>query len=209
MAIDLDLPPESMQREKAVGFWFDDGLLRVRAHLRDTYTDPDRDELVLHEYRVDLAVDRASMLVTGARADPIHLPYSECFDAPANIGRLVGLRLGPGFTNEALERLQGELGCTHLGSLVSDLSIASLFHGYIALRAHEREHDRIPVMPADDRRTGICAGWRRGGALATWMESGRGIAPSHIYPSTVRRDGAASVRGSGIPARSERDHEHE
>jgi hypothetical protein len=188
VTIDLGLPPESMQREKAVGFWFDGDVLRVRAHLRDTYTGPDRDDLVLHEYRVELAVDRTSMLVTDGRAEPVHLPYSECFDAPANIGRLVGLRLGPGFTNEALDRLPGELGCTHLGSLVSDLSIASLFQGYIAVRAHEREHGRIPVIPADDRRTGICAGWRRGGALATWMESGRGIAPSPIYPSTVRRD---------------------
>ena len=188
MAIDLDLPPESMQREKAVGFWFEGDVLRVRAHLRDTYTDPDRDALVLHEYRVELAVDRTSMIVTDARADPIHLPYAECFDAPANIGRLVGLRLRPGFTNEALDRLQGEAGCTHLGSLISDLSIASLFHGYITLRAHEREDGRIPVMPADDHRTGICAGWRRGGALATWMESGRGIAPSPIYPGTMRDD---------------------
>jgi hypothetical protein len=42
-------------------------------------------------------------------------------------------------------------------------------------------------MPPDDHRTGICAGWQAGGALATWMESGRGIAPSHIYPTTMRR----------------------
>lgn len=186
-AIDLDLPPESIQREKSIGMWYEGSALRVRGHLRDRYTDPARAETVLHEYRLDLWVDRESMIVDDVRIEPIHLPYGECFQAPGNIDRLVGLKLRPGFTAEALERLQGEAGCTHMNSLISDLSIASLFHGYITMRAYEREHKGIPVMPADDHRTGICAGWRAGGALATWMESGRGIAPSPIYPTTMDR----------------------
>lgn len=186
-SIDLELPPESIQREKSVGMWYEGETLCVRAHLRDRYTDPHRDETVLHEYRLDLRVDRETMIVRDARIEPIHLPYGDCFAAPQNIDRLVGLKLRPGFTAEALERLQGEAGCTHMNSLISDLSIASLFHGYISLRAYEREHGATPDMPPDDHRTGICAGWRAGGELATWMESGRGIAPSPIYPTTVRR----------------------
>jgi hypothetical protein len=186
-AIDLGLPPESIQREKSVGMWYEASTLRVRGHLRDRYTDPDRAETVLHEYRLDLWVDRDTMIVHDARIEPIHLPYGECFRAPENIDRLIGLKLRPGFTADALARLQGEAGCTHMNSLISDLSIASLFHGYITLRAYEREHGTTPVMPPDDHRTGICAGWQAGGALAAWMESGRGIAPSHIYPTTMRR----------------------
>lgn len=183
--MDLDLPPESIQREKSVGMWFDGPTLRVRAHLRDRYLDPDRAETVLHEYRLELVVERETMTVTHASIDPVHLPYAECFAAPGNVDRLVGLLLRPGFTADALARLQGEAGCTHMNSLISDLSVASLFNGYITLREYEREHGSTPSMPADTHRTGICAGWRAGGALATWMEGGRGIAPSPIYPSTV------------------------
>jgi hypothetical protein len=181
--IDLDLPVDSMQRHKAVGLWYEGDTLRVRAHLRDSYTDPDSSVLVLHEYRLDLWVEVATMVVTGVDVTPIHLPYGECFDAAPNVDRLVGLRLERGFTSEALTRLGGEIGCTHLNSLISDLSIAGLFHGYLRVREHAREHRLLPVMPASDERAGICAGWRTGGTLATWMADGRGIAPSHIYPT--------------------------
>jgi len=154
----------------------------VRAHLRDAYRDPDEDQTVLHEYRLDLWVALDTMEVTRVDLVPVALPYAECFDAAGYVQRLVGLKLERGFTGEALERLQGECGCTHLNSLISDLSIAGLFHGFIRLRAHLREHGQIPEMPPSDERSGICAGWREGGTLATWMEDGRGIAPSRIYP---------------------------
>jgi hypothetical protein len=181
--IDLELPSDALARHKAVGLWYDGDTLRVRAHLRDAYTEPDGSTLVLHEYRMDLWVDLASMVVTEVAVDPIHLPYGECFDAAPQARRLVGLRLERGFTGEALRRLGGEVGCTHLNSLISDLAIAGLFHGYLRLRAQTRADGVVPLVPAGDERTGICAGWRSEGTLATWMEQGRGIAPSHIYPS--------------------------
>jgi hypothetical protein len=131
--VDLELPVDALQRTKAVGLWYEDDTLRVRAHLRDAYTEPDGSSLVLHEYR--------------------------------------------------LRRLGGELGRTHLNSLISDLVIAGLFHGYLRVRAETRRRGTLPVMPASGDRTGICSGWRAGGTLATWMEQGRGIAPSDIYPT--------------------------
>jgi hypothetical protein len=54
---------------------------------------------------------------------------------------------------------------------------------YLRVRDQTREHGVLPVLRASDERTGICAGWRAGGTLATWMEQGRGIAPSRIYPT--------------------------
>lgn len=180
----LDLPPESMQRHKSVGLWYDGNELRIRAHLRDDYTEPDGGVLVLHEYRLDLWVDLASMEVTRVEVEPVALPYGECFDAPGFVQQLVGLKLERGFTGRALALLEGECGCTHLNSLIADLAIAGLFHGYIRVRSHARGDDSMPEMPASDERTGVCTGWRAGGTLATWMEDGRGIAPSHIYPVT-------------------------
>jgi hypothetical protein len=188
--LDLELPVDAMQRHKAVGLWYEDETLRVRAHLQDSYTDPDASRLVLHEYRLDLWVDLGSMMVTRIEVLPVHLPYGDCFAAAPNVQQLVGLRLERGFTGEALRRLGGEAGCTHLNSLISDLAIAGLFHGYLRVREQTREHGVLPVLPASDERTGICAGWRAGGTLATWMAQGRGIAPSPIYPT--RDPGRAS-----------------
>lgn len=181
----LDLPPDSIQRHKSVGLWYEGDDLRVRAHLRDAYTDPDGDETVLHEYRLDLWVALATMTITKVVVEPLALPYGDCFEAPAFVQRLVGLELTRGFTGRALAELEGECGCTHLNSLIADLAIAGLFHGYIRLREHIRETGGTPTMPPSDERTGICAGWRDGGELATWMEDGRGIAPSRIYPVTI------------------------
>ena len=174
---------DALQRTKAVGLWYEDGTLRVGAHLRDAYSEPDGSPLVLHEYRLDLGVELATMVVAAVAVEPIHLPYGECFDAAPQAQRLVGLRLERGFSGEALRRLGGELGCTHLHSLISDLAIAGLFHGYLRIRAETRRRGTLPAMPASGDRTGICSGWRAGGTLATWMEQGRGIAPSHIYPT--------------------------
>jgi Protein of unknown function (DUF2889) len=117
--VDLELPVDALQRTKAVGLWYEDETLRVRAHLRDAYTEPDGSQLVLHEYRLDLWVELATMVVTAVAVEPIHLPYGECFDAAPEAQRLVGLRLERGFTGEARRRLGGELGCTHLNSLMA------------------------------------------------------------------------------------------
>ncbi len=184
----LDLPPESIERQKAVGLWYEGDTLRVRAHLRDAYTGPagtDDDVMVLHEYRLELWIDGTTQEITKVEVVPLNLPYEECFDAPGFVQQLVGLRLERGFTGKALALLEAEAGCTHLNSLISDLAIAGLFCGYVRLQEQARTTGALPMIPASDERTGVCTGWRAGGTLATWMESGKGIAPSRIYP-TVR-----------------------
>ena len=188
----LDLPPESIERHKAVGLWYEDTTLRVRAHLRDAYTGPssghdalDQAVIVLHEYQLDLWVDGETHEITRIEVVALNLPYEECFDAPSFVQRLVGLRLVRGFTGRALALLEAEAGCTHLNSLISDLAIAGLFCGYVRLQEQARETGTLPTLPPSDERTGVCTGWRAGGTLATWMESGKGIAPSRIYPTAA------------------------
>ena len=44
--------------------------------------------------------------------------------APGFVQRLVGLKLERGFSGRAAELLEAEAGCTHLNSLIADLSIA-------------------------------------------------------------------------------------
>lgn len=184
----LELPSRSIERQKGIGLWYEGDDLRVRGRLRDRYAEAEGGHTVMHEYRLEMWVSLATMEVTRIDVVAEALPYDECFDAPAFVQRLVGLRLARGFTGEAMARLGGECSCTHLNALVSDLAIAGLFHGYLGLREHAREHGSMPEMPPNDERTGICSGWRAGGRLATWMADGRGIAPSHIYP-TIPVDG--------------------
>ena len=202
----LDLPPESIERHKAVGLWYEDATLRVRAHLRDAYTGPSPDDgagsgnvIVLHEYQLDLWVDEGTHEITRIEVVPLNLPYDECFDAPGFVQRLVGLRLVRGFTGQALALLEAEAGCTHLNSLISDLAIAGLFCGYVRLQELSRESGALPTIPASDERTGVCTGWRAGGTLATWMESGKGIAPSRIYPSVETGLRPSAKPDSGRP----------
>lgn len=177
------LPRDSIERTKTVGFWIEGDALHVRARLHDRFNDargPDRD-LDLHRYEVELVVSLPTMEVTSIEVTPAALPYEECFGAPPNAQALVGERITPGFGVRAREKLSGELGCTHLHSLLGDLPVVNLLKGYILIRRTMREGGRLQI-PANGRLTGICSGWRAGGTLATWMESGRGVAPSHIYP---------------------------
>ena len=198
----LDLPPGSIERHKAVGLWYEGTTLRVRAHLRDAYTGPSvdggpgsGDVTVLHEYQLDLWVDDGTHEITRIEVVALNLPYEECFDAPGFVQRLVGLRLVRGFTSQALALLEAEAGCTHLNSLISDLAIAGLFCGYVRLQEQTRQTGALPTLPASDERTGVCTGWRVGGTLATWMESGKGIAPSRIYPTSKFDSGAKPDAG--------------
>ena len=186
--MDLGIPGDSVQRDKSIGLWFEGDALRVRAELRDQFREPDGTAMALHHYRIELDVERATLVVRDAVATPLALPYDGCLAAAPNLARLVGLRLVAGFTDEARQRLAGEAGCTHLTSLVSDLSIAGLFQGYIAVRDYERQHGALPKIPASASRTGVCAGWAAGGPVAIAMETGAGIAPTHIYPSSVAQE---------------------
>jgi hypothetical protein len=68
--VDLDLPVDALQRHKAVGLWYEGDVLRVRAHLRDAYTEPGPSVLVLHEHRLDLRMDLATMVVTAVEVTP-------------------------------------------------------------------------------------------------------------------------------------------
>jgi hypothetical protein len=58
--VDLELPVDALKRHQAVGLWYEGDVLRVRAHLRDAYTEPDASVLVLHEHRLDRWVGRAA-----------------------------------------------------------------------------------------------------------------------------------------------------
>ncbi|HVX19799.1 MAG TPA: DUF2889 domain-containing protein [Acidimicrobiales bacterium] len=87
----------------------------VDAMFRDTYTEPDGSETVVHEYAVTAAVDRGRLVAVDA--DPRVLPASECPSAAASAGALVGASLVD-LRLRVRRDLRGTGTCTHLNDLL-------------------------------------------------------------------------------------------
>jgi hypothetical protein len=173
--------PESVTREKSITLLWEGDYLRIRGRLRDHYVEPDGQALDMHHYELEARVRLATWEIEAIEARPLALPYAECHAAPANLERLVGLKLRSGFAAQVRQILAGELGCTHLNSLLQDLAVASLFQGYIAGRRALRKGP-LPAAAPSNERTGVCIGYRPGGMPATYRESGWGQPPSRIWP---------------------------
>jgi hypothetical protein len=173
--------PESVTREKSITLWFDGPFLRIRGRLRDHYVEPDGQTIDMHHYELEARVRAADMILEAIEARALALPYAECEAAAPGLGVLVGLTLRAGFSGKVRELLGREMGCTHLNSLLQDLTVSSLFQGYIAGRRALRKGPLPPAEPTR-ARTGVCIGYRAGGEPATYRESGWGQPPSRIWP---------------------------
>lgn len=131
----------------------DDGLLEIEAMLQDTK--PHTVHLTegrleagqpLHQMRLRIAVD-ADFMVHEAQAQTIHSPYGICGGITPSYGALVGMRIGPGFLQEARKMLRGPLGCTHITELLPVVA-TTVFQASSALHAEADEGDQ----PAHVRR---------------------------------------------------------
>ena len=98
----------------------DDHLLVVDAMFRDTYAQGPDDEIIVHEYGVRARVDRGSLTVVEAVADPHVLPFVECPAAVESADRIVGRRITD-LRDEVREEFVGITTCTHLNDLLRSL----------------------------------------------------------------------------------------
>ncbi len=114
-----------LRRITCEAFERDDGLFDIEALLIDTK--PVSVRLVtnkdvsagtpIHRMRVRLTVNRERLIVE-ANAYSEESPYQECEGAEDAYHKLVGLRVGPGFTREVKRLFRGEVGCTHITELL-------------------------------------------------------------------------------------------
>jgi Protein of unknown function (DUF2889) len=114
------LDPGEVRRARRIDVRADGGALLVDAMFRDSYRDTDGDESVVHEYRLDARVDRATLRILTLDAEPRVLPWVECPAAAASGSRLVGrdvreVRALVGGT------FAGISTCTHLNDLLRSL----------------------------------------------------------------------------------------
>ena len=121
--------PAHLRQIACEAFERDDGLIELEGLLTDTKPTPVR--LItgkavppgqpIHRMRVRLAVDRDG-LIREAQAYSEVSPYPECPGIEGAYGRLVGLRIGPGFAREVKRLFRGTAGCTHMTELIPPMA---------------------------------------------------------------------------------------
>jgi len=123
--------------------------LVVEAMFRDTYTDDDGHETVLHEYRLDLAADRAGVVVR-SEAEPRVLPWTECPAAAASASGLTGHPLDE-VRDLVRVAYRGTTTCTHLNDLLRSLGdVPALWQELTAVLAAQATASPRPATGARD-----------------------------------------------------------
>ena len=113
------LPAHGMRRRRRLDV-FGDALVHVDVFFRDSHMDAEGVERAVHEYTVEVTVDRATMRVVTCEATPRVLPWVECPEAAASAGRLAGMPLA-GLRPEVRARFVGPSTCTHLNDVLRGL----------------------------------------------------------------------------------------
>jgi len=134
------------------GFHREDGLWDIEARIVDTktYTFPNHDRgqiaagEALHDMALRVTLDDA-MTIHAVEAVIDAAPFSICGDVLPNFQRLVGLSIGPGFTNQVSRALGRTSGCTHLVELLRPLAATAYqtLHG----RREEQRKEATPEEP--------------------------------------------------------------
>ena len=117
------LPAYGTRRIRRLDVWRDqssDGVVHVDGFFRDSCSDGEANETVVHEYTVDVTVDPDTMVITACTAEPRVLPWLECPQAIGSAGRLVGWVVDD-LRPEARTKLVGPSTCTHLNDVLRGL----------------------------------------------------------------------------------------
>jgi hypothetical protein len=140
------------------GFRRTDGLWDIEAHMTDrkSYSFPsdERGEVVagtpIHDMWVRVTLDD-SFLIQAIEAVTDSSPYRLCPAITPNFQRLVGLRIGPGFTRKVKELVGGVEGCTHLVELMGPLGTTAFQTIFSAKHRAQRERaegsESVPEQP--------------------------------------------------------------
>lgn len=142
MPLTKPAPREALhaRRIEARGFRRADGLFDIEAHLTDakTYAFPNADRgriepgEPVHDMWIRLTVDD-ELVVRGAEAAMDANPYRVCPEITPAYARLVGEKIGPGWTRTVRRLLGGTEGCRHLSEMLAIVATAA-FQTVVPLR---------------------------------------------------------------------------
>lgn len=111
------------------GYRRQDGLYDIEGHLVDTksygFDNSEKGRVEagehLHEMWLRLTIDE-SFTLRDVEAATDASPFRVCGEVPPNFKTLIGLKIGPGWRREALKRVGGAKGCTHLVEMLWPLA---------------------------------------------------------------------------------------
>lgn len=139
------------------GFLRQDGLWDIEGRIVDVKTYAFDNEwrghvpagTPVHEMWIRLTIDdRMEIKAVAAATD--HSPFKICPDILPNFQRLVGLKIGHGFTREVRARLGGPEGCTHIVEMLQQVATVA-FQTTVAKRAKElrKQQEAAKAKPAE------------------------------------------------------------
>lgn len=126
------MTPHSTRRWRRIDLWSagPDDALSVEAFFRDSHTDGDGTEIVVHEYVVTAELERGSDVFRSCQADIGVLPWVECPAAAASAGRLAGT--GAADLRERIrDSFVGTSTCTHLNDTLRALAALPFLAGLL------------------------------------------------------------------------------
>ena len=111
------------------GFSRDDGLYDIEGRITDETTYEHANEWrgtlqpgdLVHDMSIRLTIDHRFTIVD-VEAVTDKSPYRMCGNITPNFKKLIGLRIGSGFTRAVRERLGGTEGCTHIVELLGPVA---------------------------------------------------------------------------------------
>ncbi|WP_353858043.1 DUF2889 domain-containing protein [Azospirillum formosense] len=131
------------------GYRRTDGMWDVEGHLTDVksyaFHTEQRGQILpgdpVHGMWIRLTVDN-DLTVHAVEAVTEKSPYRTCGSVTPNFQRLVGLKIGPGWTRAVKERLGGIQGCTHLVELLGPVATTAFQTIYPILAREQAEKAR-------------------------------------------------------------------
>jgi len=120
----VKLGPRQSRRIRRLDMWFDGDLIRVDAMFRDITVDPDPELSlrVVHEYTLHADLERDSLTVLNAVAEPRSLPFlTDCPLAASSAQLIVGQRAGD-LRTAVRTLVRGPGSCTHLNDLLRSVT---------------------------------------------------------------------------------------
>lgn len=130
------------------GFEREDGLWDIEAHLLDTkpYVFPNHEKngiepgQPVHQMLLRLTLD-LDLLIHDVAVAMDDTPFRMCRQVENNIGKIIGVRIGPGWLKEIRSRVPKTDSCTHLLDLLNPIATVAYQSMHLAL---EERANRMP-----------------------------------------------------------------
>ncbi|MDD5176612.1 MAG: DUF2889 domain-containing protein [Sterolibacterium sp.] len=119
----------------------------------------------IHQMSLTLIIDN-DFTIQAVQATVSTAPWPECGETETAYRKLVGLRIGPGFSQQVRKLLGGSLACAHLNNLIGELANTYVQASWPDRWARQWTYTADPRHWPDQRTlafVGQCHAWREGG----------------------------------------------